>query len=395
MLRTPARSRALARGLASLLFATVFACSLPAAAADNSREVRRTLAVTPGVVLELENLAGKIDVRPSTGAEIEIVATVRAAAKNEAEAQALAALLDLTLERDGERAVASLSYPIDKHSKYVYPDDDWGWGSRTTTRFRGERVTVYGAPHGGAVTLYADLAVRLPRGVGAKLRNAVGQVVARDIEGDLRLSTGSGDVEVNAGRGDTVAETGSGDVQIADRAGKARAETGSGDVRCERLAGEVAVETGSGDVVATDLTGGPATFSTGSGDVRLTRVANLADVETGSGTIVGVEIAAGDHLTASTGSGDVRLSGDFAAARRLLVETGSGDVLLGVGSSLDAQIDVSTGSGGIDVNLARLSQVRSKRGSFQAQIGEGSGGRVTISTGSGDVRVGELLSSSR
>ena len=59
----------------------------PAFAADAQRQVERTLAARPNLVVELHNLAGNVTVAAATGPEVRIAGTIHAAGKSAAEAE--------------------------------------------------------------------------------------------------------------------------------------------------------------------------------------------------------------------------------------------------------------------------------------------------------------------
>jgi DUF4097 and DUF4098 domain-containing protein YvlB len=89
---------------------------------------------------------------------------------------------------------------------------------------------------------------------------------------------------------------------------------------------------------------------------------------------------------AETGSGDIRLAGDFSEIHRLDISTGSGDVTLVAHRTPQVRLQVSTGSGDIAVDLPVTRITRSDRNDLRAEIGAATGSG-SISTGSGDVRV--------
>jgi DUF4097 and DUF4098 domain-containing protein YvlB len=97
-----------------------------------------------------------------------------------------------------------------------------------------------------------------------------------------KLSTASGDIEVESVQGNLKASTASGDVTIKNASGSIKANSASGEVRVTDVAGEVNASTASGDVevTITRLEGtGNMSFSSASGDVNVRMPSNLdADV---------------------------------------------------------------------------------------------------------------------
>jgi DUF4097 and DUF4098 domain-containing protein YvlB len=92
-----------------------------------------------------------------------------------------------------------------------------------------------------------------------------------------------------------------------------------------------------------------------------------------------VEVPAGVVLAASSGSGDVDVSGATAAVR---ASTGNGDVRVGPGAE---EVHASSGNGSIQVQGAR-GAVRASSGNGRIDVAT-SAGPVTASSGNGDIHV--------
>lgn len=372
---------------ALLLALLVTGCGAPAAVgAEVTRTLESRAVLAPGALLKLENLAGKIEVRPAAGGEVLLRATVHAGSA------ALADRLRFDLEETDGKLEIDLGYPVGEHREYVYPEAELPriLGLRTTVRseFRGEKVIVHGRPHGKAVLLYADLEIELPEGARADLRTLAGTIRAERVAGELRLDTGRGDITARAGEGGLEIDTGSGDVEVTAHRGEVAVDTGSGAVLLDGVDGNVDVDTGSGGVRLLKVRGERIAADTGSGGIELEEVDGALRLDTGSGGIRGTGLLARDEVVADTGSGGVRLEGDFSAVRRLDVDTGSGGVTLGFAGTPPAlRFEIRTGSGGIDVDLPGLRTEHSKRGTFSGTVANGTAGTARIETGSGSVTV--------
>jgi hypothetical protein len=370
-----------------LLTLLVTGCGAPAAVgAEVTRTLESRAALAPGALLKLENLAGRIEVRPAAGGEVLLRATVHA------ESAALADRLRFDLEETDGKLEIDLGYPVNEHREYVYPEANLPrvLGFRTTVRseYRGTKVTVHGRPNGKAVLLFADLEIELPEGARADLRTLAGTIRAERVAGELRLDTGRGDITARAGEGGLEIDTGSGAVEVTSHRGKVAVDTGSGSVRLEGVEGDVEIDTGSGGVKLVKVRGGKIAADTGSGGIELTEVEGALRLDTGSGSIRGTGLLARDEVAADTGSGGIHLEGDFSAVRRLEVGTGSGGVTLGfTGTPPALRYEIRTGSGGIDVDLPGLRTEYSKRGTFSGTVADGTAGDARIETGSGSVTV--------
>ena len=92
-----------------------------------------------------------------------------------------------------------------------------------------------------------------------------------------------------------------------------------------------------------------------------------------------VELPAGVVMSASSGTGDVDVSGAMATVR---ASTGNGDVRVGAGA---ADVHASTGNGTVRVEGARAG-VRASSGNGRIDVATAAG-PVTASSGNGDIRV--------
>lgn len=347
----------------------------PAFAARQDKTVDRSFPAPR--TLEVDNLAGAVSIERAAGSEVRVIGHIQAEGDSDARARELVDSIEIRFDPKGDRLVVAAVYPLDRWRKYAYPrqgdqnaDVPWplSWlvdlGSSTVT-YRGEKVTVVGRPSDSAPALFVDFRIEVPAGMALTVRNSVGAIGSRGVQGDQSLDTASGDVVASDGQGGLKVDTGSGDVTVTGHAGDVSADTGSGDVRFERVRG--------GTILA----------DTGSGNVELVAVEGAVDANTGSGDVLGSDLVLGARLRADTGSGDVRLAGDFSAVTDLSIDTGSGDVALSVGKTPSLRLTITTGSGDVEVDLpdARLHK---SHGDFVAELGSARG-RGLIDTGSGDV----------
>lgn len=148
---------------------------------------------------------------------------------------------------------------------------------RTSHRVNGERLSLtHECPSGGLVqSCDVDYRVEIPRGIGIKAETGSGNIVLRDLTGDIEVSTGSGDIE---GKG----------------------------LSGKRLIGDI----GSGDI-----------------EVRFRTAPDEIDVKTGSGDSVIWVPARAYNVTVDTGAGDaqVEVERDRSAPHKIVLRTGSGD----------------------------------------------------------------------
>ncbi len=316
----------------------------------------------PGGDVAVYNLAGRVQVVRGSGSDVVVRIDRRGDDASE---------LRVETGDIGGRMTLRVIYPGDE---VVYPE--MGRGSSTTQSVRpdgtfgdgdggrGDRIRIRGA--GSGLEAWADLVVEVPSGSRFAMYLAVGEIEASEVDGDVRLDTGSGRVAATDMSGSLDVDTGSGSVTVRGVDGDLRVDTGSGRVDVsDVVAYEIRLDTGSGGVTGAGLT------------------AELLNVDTGSGSVELGEIAAPEVIV-DTGSGsvDVELMTDVDL---LEIDTGSGSVTVRAPVDLGAMVEIDTGSGGIDLDFPlEVGSVR--RDHVEGRLGDGRG-RLEIDTGSGSVRL--------
>lgn len=354
----------------ALLFVSGVAMLTIPAAAQTSRHVLK------GDSVAIYNLVGELRVEAGTGSDVTVEVQRQGAD---------AAKLDIQSGPLRGRETLRIIYPDD-----VIVMPEWGRGWNTTLRVRddgtfgeehgrhersgwyreGHEVRITGRSHDG-LEAYADLRVSVPRGKNIALYLGVGKAFVSNVDGAIRVYVASADV-------------------AADRTkGSLRVETGSGNVDLRTASGDVNLETGSGDITVSGVDGSGLRLDTGSGSVTVSDAkAASVHVETGSGNIDATGTS-GDELSFETGSGDVDIA-LVTTFRSVHIETGSGNVTLKVPPTVGAEVDLDTGSGDIDLGGLTLQVRRIEHDHVTGTLGDGKG-RLSVETGSGDVRLQKLF----
>lgn len=340
--------------------------ALPAAAAE-TRTLEKTFTAPAGERLRLANLVGSLELVAGDGDRVRVVAEIHAEGRNAGQTEEL--LRSIEWVRDGGPGEWALSYPVDEFRSFRFPPEQGRglfWGSRTNTRYLGERVTISKS----GPLLYADVTVTYPARVPLAVRQVVGPVRGGDLYGDLVVDTGSGYVKLGSFNGTLNVDTGSGDIEVgAFRGDEAVFDTGSGDVLVRQVdARRLEADTGSGEVTVRDGRVEDLVADTGSGDVRVDGVA-----------VVTAEL--------DTGSGDVLLRGDLSGATRVVADTGSGDVEIYGGPDASFRVSADQGSGDLRVLYDDAELIRDDGEVVGALRGDRRT-RIDIDTGSGDAVVG-------
>jgi DUF4097 and DUF4098 domain-containing protein YvlB len=342
--------------------------------------------------LEVASLIGAVTVEASEGAAFRVVVEVHGA--------------DATPERitfDQGTDRLAVKFPIDEHTKYVYPALGRGsrtmwsiekrhrendWFDRLLAVATGKRIEVRGRDFGGAVEMWADVRIHVPRDAELVAHVGAGSMTARAVRGDLTLKVRSGEVLAEDIEGSLFADTGSGEVTVTRVRGDVTADTGSGSVDVQNVsdAKDVVIDTGSGSVAAADIKCMALLVDTGSGDVDLAEIdVRTLKVDTGSGGVDAHGIAA-DEATIDTGSGSVDLDLDRMGKGRFHVDTGSGGIRVNLPDQASADFEIDTGSGGVTTDIDGVSLGKRDRNHARFTVGGGDAD-VTLSTGSGGVRV--------
>lgn len=193
-----------------------------------------------------------------------------------------------------------------------------------------------------------EIVVLMPKIRGGGLFRRHGHVLATitvPTHSSARIETASADVDTHGELGDTRVSTGSGDLEL-DVVASADVKTGSGDVELKTTRGDCSVKGGSSDIVLDEI-GGSADILAGSGDVVVGQIGGVLKIKTGSGDIVVKH--AGDSVEAMAGSGDLLVR--RIDHGKLKAKTGSGDITVGVAEGTAAYLDITTVTGDVTSSL--------------------------------------------
>ena len=189
-----------------------------------------------------------------------------------------------------------------------------------------------------------SLRIDVPRAMGFRRHPDVIVVAQVPVGSTVVTRSGSADVRLDGTYGDVKVTTGSGDVWV-DAARDASIGTGSGDVRLG-LVSAAAVKTGSGDI-AVEHCRDDARLETASGDVRMSELGGRGRVSSASGDVELSSVEGDIHL--KTASGDLTVS--RASAGELQAKTATGDVAIGIASGTAALLDCSSITGQVSSEL--------------------------------------------
>jgi hypothetical protein len=298
------------------------------------------VAAAEGLLLDLATPAGDVTIEVFDGPP-QLVAKMRLAARTEAEAERLLAGFAVTARpADGALVV----------------------------RLDGEPAELPGTEI--LVRPLLSFSARVPPGQRIRAESGSGSVEVKGAAGDCSLEAAFGDLKVLGVRGAQLRlRTSSGTVQVEDATAESiEIDSAFGEVRLVGVRGDLDVQAGSGDVAVKGFSGGRCELQTGFGDIDA------------RGTFL--------DLTAKTSSGRVAVLAEPGSTitRPWTLRSSFGDVELRVPQDFDCNVFAETSFGSVtsDVTLRERGKRSDRR--MSGEIGEG-GGRITLQTSSGDVRI--------
>jgi DUF4097 and DUF4098 domain-containing protein YvlB len=194
----------------------------------------------------------------------------------------------------------------------------------------GPRISIVEPNRSGFLSGRGDLAVTLvvPEQSGLTCKLGSSTVRATGELGDVRISSGAGDVMLGTVVGTAVVKTGAGDIGVESLGAASEIKAGAGTISVGRATAAVQLKTGAGSIDVGEAAA-PVTLKSGSGDLSV-----------GS---------ASQDTTLSTASGDIRVVRMTSGQASLKNVTGS--IRLGVPDGTPVWTDISTGTGRVQSTL--------------------------------------------
>jgi len=329
-------------------------------------------------LIEIENLAGVITIETGDEKIVESIVQVHACDKEKERAKMLAGKVGIQSTQDGEKLRLLVEYPLSEHSIYYYPIQTKGKKSSSKNRgrvlYQGREVTLFSDATPAAVQLSADVTLKVPKDIHVKVKNCTGTILVEKFSGELQGETAVGSVSLNQAQGSFTVQTGTGAIQLQDCQGTAFLNTGTGSIAVQSLGGALTVETGTGDIDIKKCDLQEVRLHSGSGTVELEgTVAGALTAFTGSGKIALDDCVVKNMIKADTGTGIIKMKGDFSALKSLALQTGTGSITFTSTPFPALDFQVASGSGRIE------NQVESVGGVGSALIRTGSG-NIKINT---------------
>ena len=272
------------------------------------RTVRGTVNRSPLQKFHAETV-GNVALQGESGDSAVYTLTARVKARDERDAQALLAGIEVQSGTAGDRGYLMV-----------------------------RRGDLNGQPNG----VDLELSISVPRALREVLiRTRGGSVRAVDLDGALEARSGGGDMQVDKVRGTADIRTGGGDIQVGTVAGALRCFSGGGKIQVQNAGGESWFETGGGEIVVHQAMA-PVHASAAGGNIRIDRAASSVFVSTAGGLIdVG---QANGAVTAESSGGAIQVNG----ANGVRCDSAGGAIRL---RSIAGALNASTNAGSILAEL--------------------------------------------
>jgi len=339
-----------------------------------------------GYTLEVDNLMGTLVVEAGTENKIEVVAQVYATAKDAARAKELAEKVRIVANSVDKKVTVFAEYPLGAHSIYYYPMKNEGkkkgpHKGKSRLQYHGKDVMVLSDSSPAAISLHVSIHIKVPPQVTLVLKNYFGEMVTKGVQADLTLETVAASMQVVEGQGKVMVSSGSGTLDLMKHDGDVCGYTGSGDSTLVACSGNCALEAGASAISLKECTLDRVSIRSGSGSIVLKATTANLTATTGSGKVVVEDFVGKKLFKIETGSGSVKVKGDFSQLEELYIQSGSGNVTFVSTPFPKLAFDVTTGNGRITVTVPGF---KTKQSSARA-VKFGEGNVAFIRTGSGNV----------
>jgi hypothetical protein len=233
-----------------------------------------------------------------------------------------------------------------------------------------------------------DIEVSVPRSVQLEsVQSRMGDIEIAGVEGGIAVDSRQGSVTLNRVGAISVSLR-SGDLVARQVTGDVRARILNGDSLVENVSGRVDLSSANGDIRVQSIEGN-VRCTTASGDIQMQCVKGTAEVNTASGD-VSLNGVQGD-AEAATASGEVVFKGAIRSGGRYRLKSISGDVSMLIQAEPPGfNATLSSYSGDIDTEFRLTIESPVRSGNPQRRIlgryGDGAGD-ITLDSFSGTVRI--------
>jgi hypothetical protein len=373
-----------------------------------TRSIDRTVTVSGTPTLHVEHRMGDVRVRPNTGNELRIQATIHVSADSRSEASVVADRIQIDVQESLGAVSVTTRYPdmLIRETQRGGRNRDLSFSVDydllvperlpVNVRNRFGDVALTGMKSGGSI-VNASGRVTAVDGSGrfylenrfgtvevlrlsgdVTIRGANGPVSANNISGSVSISNTFGNVNAATVRGDAVIVNANGSVEASGISGRADLRTTFGTVEF-RDVGVVSASSANGSVTGTNVNGS-ATVNATFGNVTLRNVSSDVRVINANGPITLQDVRGGAELSTRFGRVDA-----LGVKGGLRVSAANGPVKV---ADVDGPVYVKTSFGPIEAE--RVRGALTAENASGAVSATGVGGSAKVSTSFGPVVLKEV-----
>ncbi len=331
-----------------------------------SAKVTENASFDPKPNLYVQSDVGDVTITASDTNQIEIEMIKTAWGTTEAEAQAAAEAIEVTVDETEDTL------------KLIYdPPDELG-------------IDI--GPGGGKDSI--EFIIKLPAETALDITTHFGDVALTGIHGEVKVDTSFGDVDLNdiqAGDTDIRLSTSFGDITLNDFTAAALSidnSNGEITVTVGGITGDLELTTSFGDIEVWDVAASSYDLHTSNGKITLNGATGKLDLESSFGDIV-VTDAEDAILNLETSNGTVRFDGSLDEAAEHRIETSFGDIDLTIPDDSVFDLELETSFGEITSDLPVTVSGSFSETSWSAEL-NGGGSLLTAKTSNGDITLSAL-----
>jgi DUF4097 and DUF4098 domain-containing protein YvlB len=363
---------------------------------EANKKIEKEWSVDKNYVLHLENLAGAVFIEEASDNVLVCQVVCRAFAKEEKRAQELLEKLNVDLQEGKDKVSVNVHYPVEDHPFYYYPaygafDQKGGFSGKGPAKCRvnydQKEVHVMHEPSLAAITLFADIHLKVPKNGVLVLKNEVGNIELVQVASSATIENTTGVVELKKTSGKAYFTARNSHVRLSEVEGLIEGVSAAGKIEAKKCQGKFLITTASGPISFEECVGKSFDIRSGSGAIVVEKTSGEFQLRSGSGKVQLVECQAEGVLKVETGSGNVRLNGDFSKLSSLFINTGSGDVTFSSLPFPELFFDARTASGEVEVKVPAMQQVGATGHAFEGSIKKEALGKAIIRSGSGDIKL--------
>ena len=327
----------------------------------------------------------------SDSGKIEALFHISASSSDKEKAQAIVSSIQIKTEGDPKKVSMAVDFPSE-HTIFYYPGvvspkKSLLQKTRSHVRYHGREMTIFSEPSPAALSISVDVHLKVPRGGTLKVDNLVGALTARGPECDMNVETMTADVAIENVKGKVNVATSSGNIVIQTLTGPLQCMSGTGKIALTDIQGDVAANCATGTISLSSSEFANATLETGTGSITVTKSKGDLNALTGSGKVHIDEHRDARLLRIRTGTGSIRLKGDFSILETFCIQTGTGNVTFASTPFPEALFEISVGIGQIAIDVPGLKTKGHPVRKFHGSIHETPKGSGTIRAGSGNIKI--------